>query len=1388
MDCDPEFVKDIDARAAKGDEACRAASKCLQAMRSVICAQGFGGSATAYFAASVTSLQKQLDSKDTASDQTTAALLLVVRKSIAAVPASVVQARLNEVVLALERIVKVPEKEELIRQALGCLAAAANLSYDANGRPNRKMLKPIFSFLADARFPVRHRAHLAATAILRRAKASGDQQTLEFASQHVAQMIANTRPDKKLIDDLPAKHAITFLKASAAEFSAEGLRAVGVALVGLPAQLGQHPCCTDAFEFLAALLRRDDAWTEESEMTDEEAKNHAELAAKLLAGLISVPTNLLNVAYIVGHVRALAAATAALTSAVSRGYTSPQTASEKVAAMSKMVALFSERDPTVVKNLIEECQRVLSAAGEGGDLAFLEEMPETCRSLLSYDRKSAWPRSLPVVAAALDGLDIVRTNHVAPEDLAAWSSARFERASKLVKELVHLRDKARPAELGVYGKGLLQCIRSAVCVFGPQRFLSVAPMELLEHPLADLAYETKSRSWLMLVLKDSCARSSLALFSEKMLPLASLLKARSKQAAESSHTLSRKFTQLMEQVWALLPSMCEEPLDMGAALLAEGGRLAKLLVAVLVNEPDLRDVVFIAIGRLCDTVLNPSTPLAEKLLEANRTCLRTLSGRVIPEMFSAYLKMHSEAEGQDESRTSNSRRLALEAMQNYAMVAEPAMIANFFKTVVARLLKATTEEDPSTPLSQSIPLADLANALIPHLPADSLEIAMKVFSPMLTGALAATEKKEPGSNTSVTSIAGALQKAAYRAVTKMLQHPSAAEEQHSEAGKVLGFWNVLRDARQTCMSPALKWRLAAIEALLNLMEKRLPPLLSNETVRKAYLDCLTAVLPEILLHLRDQSTSVRDAARECLRVAATTAFTSDMQTEIVTLLSAGLAGLTPYSKASALDALSRMVYENCTKLPGHLRDRLIRIVLLLLQDSDAQVWRATLKFTKVVVFVLPKEELVEHLAQIMKLFDSKHCFTCKMIVRKIVEKLAKVLSPELLTGAFPKAHLPLLQYVQRQLLRRQRPMAVRQNGGEGGEEEEQEAGEEEQVQRKRRGSKKDVRMADVEEDQPGPGQSWDSFQDGDDKDDGKEGAKKLEGEPRTGGAKKRTRGAGGGSVEPPTSGVMAHSSVQAMLDAWEEESDGSDGEGGQRRRRGGDSGKRKRDDVTASTWIHEEKDVPVDFMSADAAHAILTSRPPQKKRQKGDEIGNAGATNKIDALRRSGLTFSSDGRLVVEEPKDDDDKMGEDEGKENTFNIGTHSGDAKKPKALSKLAGMRLARQQARAKAKAEKKNSHTIKGLDSYKPGARKAEGDARRKGQKLEPYAYIRLNPKVTKEKFKGKATQSFSKVVKGAKQGVLKGLKAKARDSKLKKTKEGRKQRRSQANKTRGKRGTR
>ncbi|CAE8642278.1 unnamed protein product [Polarella glacialis] len=146
----------------------------------------------------------------------------------------------------------------------------------------------------------------------------------------------------------------------------------------------------------------------------------------------------------------------------------------------------------------------------------------------------------------------------------------------------------------------------------------------------------------------------------------------------------------------------------------------------------------------------------------------------MPEMFNAYVKIYTENEGQDASRVSHSRQLALGAVSSFAQVCEPVFVGSLFKTLVAKWLKATTGEAPPT---EAPALGDLANTLVPHLPAELLELALKVFGPALKSATPNSGSEEE------KLLAANVQKAAYRAICNVIRHPAAATGGLGDAAK-----------------------------------------------------------------------------------------------------------------------------------------------------------------------------------------------------------------------------------------------------------------------------------------------------------------------------------------------------------------------------------------------------------------------------------------------------------------------------------------------------------------------------------------------------------------------------------------------------------------------------
>ena len=342
MDADPPFVKEIHARAARGDAACQSASRCLQATRSVICSSKCAPTAAAYFAAVVSALQ-QLAHKGALENQeeSFSSLLLILRRALPQLPSNLVAGRLNDIVTALTPLFRTgsTSSETSTRLALQCLSCCAEAAYSVDARPNRKVLRPIFGYLSDPRSAVRRQAELSAVAILQ--KAQEDSQTLAFASQQLTQMLQNASNTDKKAEEIPAQRAVSLLRATAPLIPDQQLGDIFVALTKLPALLGQHPCCTAAFDFAAEHLTPQKPWEEEMA---EAPPNHAELAARFLPGLLEVPLSMLNVAYVAAFVRAIAAAVAQLC-----GKEALPSLPLKLAATKKILSLFSEQDPGLLR-------------------------------------------------------------------------------------------------------------------------------------------------------------------------------------------------------------------------------------------------------------------------------------------------------------------------------------------------------------------------------------------------------------------------------------------------------------------------------------------------------------------------------------------------------------------------------------------------------------------------------------------------------------------------------------------------------------------------------------------------------------------------------------------------------------------------------------------------------------------------------------------------------------------------------------------------------------------------------------------------------------------------------------------------------------------------------
>jgi len=196
--------------------------------------------------------------------------------------------------------------------------------------------------------------------------------------------------------------------------------------------------------------------------------------------------------------------------------------------------------------------------------------------------------------------------------------------------------------------------------------------------------------------------------------------------------------------------------------------------------------------------------------------------------------------------------------------------------------------------------------------------------------------------------------------------------------------------------------------------------------------------------------------------------------------------------------------------------------------------------------------------------------------------------------------------------------------------------------------------------------------------------------------------------------------------------------------------KRKRSDnndmVINNEIVMDEREGQVDLLDASALGKVSIKR----KRTKNDSD---------DSDDDSLIEFTSDGKLKINDDDDSDndnkfnDKLDDFDDSDSDFD----GIDSKEMKAKMK-------KRQSALEAVKRKKHKVELEGATSYK--GKKAGGDVKKKGTKIEPYSYIRLDPKLLNKRRKHEAARQFKGIGKSRVRQMERGRQAKGGRSKANK----------------------
>ena len=1266
----------IDSKDTRRPPAVRRAALLLATLAQVVAQlDGDTGSPIPYFGLLLTAMEQYVRKEEPADVAAASALLLqlCVDECKPAVLASRFATAAQVVAQLLDHFL---ESADVVRPLLAVMhrLIKAVPSWSAETLKAYKLLMP---FALDRRPKVRKAAqeYLAdGLPIEVHTKAAAKHPAAVAVDRFVAAIVSSCNA-KETLETL---HTLNFVKLAASGLPATQLRSILNAIASLP-RLGNTMLTQVVYDTFAFVL---DTVTEKQ----LKASDYAALAATLKDIQPNRADSLLterfsNVAsrlFVNLHSRDAKAGRKAAASAVELLLPGLQNEKE-TAQMATAIAL---------KDIIVACvddQMIEEAIGSQKGGSPLHKLIDAAAAGLDYQYKQAWDFVLMVIAALFNALGrtgcplIVDTLRQV-EDLRISPDFQFSEEFELV-------------------------IGAAVAHLGPAAFLKVMPLNLEPEVQTETAQAQQAgaggspanppRDWLLPILRKYITEARLAFFATYFMDLASSLMDFAQLLQQAGKPLEARYQAVFaDQIWDLFPAFCNVPVDTVETFPA----LAKTLGTALNNEIGLRPIICQGLANLIEkyrAVVDESTnagrnaSLTPEEAQASLDTIARFSKNFLPLLFNIF------------TATEPAHRAYIQrTITSYASITEEKLINEFFKTIVAKLLKADEVAEKAEQDKLRYDMADLSVALAAALDVENMGFLYQVVKPLIG-----------------SPDAHSVQKKCYKVLQKLLTNGEKSRAFMSEHGADVG--QTLTEALPACEISSKKDRLKCLLAGMRVISPQLaqsfvPPLMaevilgtkdSNATARALSYDLLVSMANAVAgIPQNDDDVEITEEHVQAL-------------VNFFAMVTAGLGGTTPHMIAATIGALARLLFEYegvVNRIVGDLMDTTLR----LFSHGSREIVKAVLGFVKVAISTLDDEKLLPYVPTIvqgMLTWSSSNKSHFRLKIRVLFERLIRKFGFDAVQDYVPEDDRKLLTHVKKAR---------------------------ERAERKRnqlRGSRKQA-------------------------EDGDDDAMDVE-------------GAAAGKAE-----VSKTKRYEDLLEESEDEMEDSDEEAGGRGKgkgkgKGGKStpaeiaGRKKvkvrRGQTGEKVWLKEGADA-TDFLSRTAANAIYSNDPSQKRKGRSRAFDRAADGRLVIPGEKP--TFDQIGREFDRKDRgralkrtagdrfDEDDEEDKMMAKDKRIRI---SGEQQKEAVtVQERVEAALERRRARLDAEKPKKDAGPkgMIGADAYKAKKASTGGDVQRKG-KLDPFAYLPLDPRLMNRRKSTKAAKAITTVLK-KKSKIGKGAKASIR----------------------------
>ncbi|KAI0497430.1 hypothetical protein KFK09_020654 [Dendrobium nobile] len=542
-------------------------------------------------------------------------------------------------------------------------------------------------------------------------------------------------------------------------------------------------------------------------------------------------------------------------------------------------------------------------------------------------------------------------------------------------------------------KHLDQCLGAAVIAVGPEKLLSLVPIDF------DMDKSTFTNSWIIPILKKYVVGASLQYFMDSIAPMAKHIQESCKKVKKES--IRKSLQSCFHSLWDLLPAFCRYPIDISEKIES----LSMLCVVVLKEEPSLHEIIASALQVLVhsnrdDTrhcVDEPCSIFYQNFdMEFRSFCysrevasknMKALASRSM-ELFQILKDIFFDSP--------DKRECIKDALGSLGFIIPSEFIRNFFLSelkIVEHSSILTDSESLYDYVQDENKRVGEAKAVLEKNEERS-RLVMELASSFVEAAdTDLTNIIFDLVRSSLLDINGVCQCEAYFTLSRILK-----EKDFYTSAQLDEVIELLFSVKPPVDASSLKNRFSCFDSLLVYILKSH----AADMNTKAFL-----ILNEILLTLKSKKESRKLAYDSLITISAKlkTPDPDNADSDLLRLFSmvmGYLSSSSPHIMSGAVSALSLLIYQDaafCLSVPN-----LIPSVLLLLQNKANEVIKATLGFIKVLVSSLICNDLRKLFPEILQgvlpwSLVSKYHFRSKVSI--ILEILIRKCSSEAVENQTP---------------------------------------------------------------------------------------------------------------------------------------------------------------------------------------------------------------------------------------------------------------------------------------------------------------------------------------------------------------------------------------------------